>query len=309
LNVHIPAHFKNRTNALNITVHESHSVELLSEAIGDHPISIQWNRNHEVLEIKSNSNYIIEEESTEKGIISKLKVKVAFRNDSGLFKCNAVNAFGSDVKTFNLIVQEPPESPEELTVISKSSRTLALSWKKPFTGNDEIKEYVVQYLNEESSTIHLKNVSVYGNMTTTVLRGLHPSKEYSIVLFAINSVGKSKPSKEIKFVTEEESPAGPPTQVQLTSIDATSIKVDWQPPHSDQINGDLKGFYIGYKALNTHDPFIYKTVQTKFGTTPNNAFSMILHGLRPYTHYSGIQYIYLLSYCVFVMIVTHISVI
>jgi len=288
LNVHIPAHFKDRTNALDVSVHQTHSVELISEAIGDHPITIQWSRNHEVLEKTSNSKYVIEEESTEKGIISKLKVKVASRNDSGQFKCNAVNAFGSDVKTFNLIVQEPPEPPEDLAVISKSSRTLALSWKKPYTGNDEIKEYVVQYLSEESSTFHLRNVSVYGNVTTTVLRGLHPSKEYTIVLFAINGVGKSKASKEIKFVTEEESPAGPPTGVQLRAIDATSIKVDWQPPPSDQMNGELKGFYIGYKALNTHDPFIYKTVQTKFAMTSDSAFSMILQGLRPYTHYSGI---------------------
>ncbi|CAG2104883.1 unnamed protein product, partial [Medioppia subpectinata] len=195
-------------------------------------------------------------------------------------------------KTFRVVVKEPPEAPQDIHITSKSSQTIALSWKRPYDGNDEIHEYVVQYLNIGSQFPHLNNFSVFGNLTTTVLRGLHPSTEYTIILFAINSVGTSRLSKELKFTTEEESPSGPPTRVHLEAIDANSIKVEWFSPPSHQMNGELKGFYIGYKALNTNDPFIYKTVQTKPNLDLGSAFSLVLQGLSPYTHYSVIVQAY-----------------
>ena len=291
--VHIPAKFRDPTDYLNISVHIRHGLELVSDIIGDHPISVEWTFNSHKIPI--NSEYIIKEDITAKGIVSTLKSKSVSQNNSGIFKCIAINAYLKSpvLKAFNVIVQEPPQPPQDITIVSKSSQTIALSWNRPYNGNDEIKEYMIQYLSTNSNIYIAKNFSVYGNSTTTVLRGLHPSTQYSIVMFAVNSVGESKPSKEIKFVTDEESPSGPPTRVQLTAIDATTIKVEWFSPDSNQINGELKGFYIGYKPLNTNEPFIYKTVQTKPNLDLGEAFSLILQALKPYTHYSGIYNIFI----------------
>ena len=292
--VHIPAKFKDPIDFVNISVKQRHSMELICDIIGDHPITIEWNYiNRKII---ANSQYIFEEEMFEKRIISKVKLKSVLKTNSGIYKCIAINAYLKSpvIKTFNVIVQEPPDPPQDITIVSKSSQTIALLWKKPFNGNDEIREYVIQYLSTKTENLYSKNVSIFGNSTTTVLRGLHPSTQYMIVMFAVNSVGRSKSSKELSFVTDEESPSGPPTRLQLTAIDANSIRVEWYSPPSHQINGELKGFYIGYKSLNTNDPFIYKTVQTKPDFDLGSAFSLILQGLRPYTHYSGIKGFYFL---------------
>lgn len=293
--VHIPAKFRQPIDSTNISVHQRHALELMADIIGDHPISVEWTHNSH--KIVHNSDYIIKEEITEKGIISTLRVTSASKSHSGTYRCIAINTYLKSPisKGFNVIVQEPPDPPHNLSVISKSSQTVALSWVRPYDGNDRIKEYVIQY--RESVSFESKALTVLGNSTTGVLRGLHPAMEYSVVMFAVNGVDKSKPSKELIFVTEEESPSGPPSRVQLTALDATSIRVEWHSPPQHQINGELKGFYIGYKALNTNDPFIYKTVQIKATTDSmaaslapalGSAFSLVLHGLRPYTHYSGI---------------------
>ena len=271
----------------------------MADIIGDQPISVEWTHNSH--KIVHNSDYVIKEETTKTGIISFLTVKSASKSNSGVYRCVAINTYLKSPisRAFNVIVQEPPDAPHNLSVVSKSSQTVALSWVRPYDGNDRIKEFVIQY--RESQSFESKVLSVFGNSTTGVLRGLHPAKEYSVVMFAVNGVDKSKPSKELIFVTEEESPSGPPSRVQLTALDATSIRVEWYSPPPQQINGELKGFYIGYKALNTNDPFIYKTVQIKantdttVSTTFGSAFSLILHGLRPYTHYSGIVFLCLCS--------------
>ena len=284
--VHIPAKFKDPTEYMNISVHQNNALELVSDIIGDHPISLEWTFNSH--KISHNSEYLIKEESTERGMSSKLRVKSVTKDNSGIFRCIAINSYLKSpiIKTYNVIVQEPPEPPLNISLASKSSQTIALSWMRGYDGNDLIKHFIIEY--KDSKTLETKNLSVFGNSSTGVLRGLHPSTEYSVVMFAVNSVDRSKPSKELKFFTEEESPSGPPTRVKLTAIDATSIRVEWYSPPANQINGELKGFYIGYKALNSNDAFIYKTVQIKPNLDFGSAFSLILHGLRPYTHYSGI---------------------
>ncbi|XP_054160426.1 cell adhesion molecule DSCAM-like [Oppia nitens] len=292
--VHIPAKFKESSDLTNISVIQEHPLELVSNIIGDHPISVEWTfNNHKIL--SHNSDYLIKDEVNKEGVISMLQLKSVSHSNSGIYKCIVINEYLKSpvVKTFRVIVKEPPEAPQDISIISKSSQTIALSWKRPYDGNDEIREYVIQYVNTDNETLHrLHNHSIFGNISSTVLRGLQPSTHYTIVMYGINSVGKSRPSKEIKFQTEEESPSGPPTRVQLMAIDANSIKVDWFSPPIHQINGELKGFYIGYKALNTNDPFIYKTVQIKGNPDLGNAFSLILQGLRPYTYYSVIVQAY-----------------
>lgn len=40
---------------------------------------------------------------------------------------------------------EPPEVPSHLEVIEVSSRSVKLSWRRPFDGNSPVLSYVVQY--------------------------------------------------------------------------------------------------------------------------------------------------------------------
>ena len=57
-------------------------------------------------------------------------------------------------------------------------------------------------------------------------------------------------------------------------------------PRSDLVNGKIKGYYIGYRAVNSSNHFIYKTVQPQDSSL--SIHSLLLPSLRPFTDYAVI---------------------
>jgi len=78
-------------------------------------------------------------------VSSVLSIQQAERQDGGTFKCVAANKFGLDERTVQLVVQEPPDKIEELSVLEVSSRSVTLGWLVPFDGNSPIARYHVHY--------------------------------------------------------------------------------------------------------------------------------------------------------------------
>lgn len=57
-----------------------------------------------------------------------------------------------------------------------------------------------------------------------------------------------------------------------------------QAPERNSWNGDLKGYYIGYKVRSSEDQFLYKTLEVA-ASSPATDGSVTLTGLRPHTDY------------------------
>lgn len=83
--------------------------------------------------------------NTENGLKSQITITRTDREDSGVYKCLAENMFGRSEHTINLAIQERPDPPSMLEVIEVSSRSVRLSWKRPFDGNSPVIGYLVQY--------------------------------------------------------------------------------------------------------------------------------------------------------------------
>lgn len=49
-------------------------------------------------------------------------------------------------------------------------------------------------------------------------------------------------------------------------------------------NGNIKGYYVGYKDANTSEPYQYKTVD--IAPSKGMRVTSDLRGLSPYSHYS-----------------------
>lgn len=281
-------------------MHKGQSLALACQAYGDQPITIEWSRqgSENGKAMSAEPRFVFEEQSTSQGLISRLNISRVTRHDSTSFKCVARNAFGSDEKTLHVRVEEAPEAPSELRLDSPpSSRSLALRWLPPYNGNSPLLDYLIMVRREDQPLLvdppmlqqqqtDEQNVTVSGNASSTVVRNLQPARRYSLRVFARNSVSLSASSKSLSAITDEEAPGGPPTSVRLESIDATSIKVMWLPPRADLANGDIKGYYIGYKIINSSSHFVYKTVQPKdVPGTMASSYSLLLQGLQPYTQY------------------------
>lgn len=98
-----------------------------------------------IFERKRFSSYTITDTKIENGMKSQITISRADREDSGIYKCHAENAFGRSEHLINLAVQERPDPPSMLEIVEVSSRSVKLSWKRSFDGNSPFKGYLVQY--------------------------------------------------------------------------------------------------------------------------------------------------------------------
>ena len=104
-----------------------------------------------------------------------------------------------------------PGPPENVTVISKTSRVVNIFWTPGFNGNSDILNYTVQISidNQTFSNVTCQGLSgsscvVSGSFTNASLEGLHPGRTYYIKVFASNKVGTSTASLVVTTTTDEE---------------------------------------------------------------------------------------------------------
>lgn len=114
------------------------------QAKGDEPIAITWTHNNGRIDL-NNFRFSIAEMKTEKGVDSQLTIARSDRHDSGMYKCIAENPYGRAEQVIYLAVQERPDTPSHLEVFEVGSRTVKLSWRRPFDGNSPVLSYLVQY--------------------------------------------------------------------------------------------------------------------------------------------------------------------
>ncbi|XP_022248097.1 Down syndrome cell adhesion molecule-like protein Dscam2, partial [Limulus polyphemus] len=143
LHVKIAANFD--TKFMAEMVEKGHNVKLKCHARGDQPIMVIWLKEKQNINLQEDPRYKLLEPVMSSGVTSELLIRQADRRDSALFTCIASNAYGQDDTNIQLIVQEPPDSPQNLQVSDRSSRTLTLRWSASYSGNSIVTEYLVQY--------------------------------------------------------------------------------------------------------------------------------------------------------------------
>ena len=102
-----------------------------------------------------------------------------------------------------------PDPPVNVLLVSKSSRSVNISWSDGFNGNSAILDYKATVSTGQA----LENVTCDGivsadgcNVTskTVHIGGLHPFTEYQIKVAARNNVGLSEGSSLLNVTTDEE---------------------------------------------------------------------------------------------------------
>ncbi|XP_072155042.1 cell adhesion molecule Dscam1 isoform X22 [Bemisia tabaci] len=270
----------------NQTSRRGEPAVLQCEAKGEKPIGILWNMHNKRLDPKSDNRYTIHEEILPNGVLSDLSIKATERGDSALFTCVATNAFGSDDTSINMIIQEVPEVPYGLKVLDKSGRSVQLAWSAPYDGNSPIKRYVIEYkISKGSWETDIDHVLVPGEQTVAGVFTLRPATTYHFRIVAENEIGSSEPSDTVTIITAEEAPSGPPTGVKVDAVDQYTLKVMWKPPEREHWNGDIQGYYVGYKLTQTADkPYIFETVE--FRKEEGKEHHLQIVNLKTYTQYS-----------------------
>ena len=97
-----PARFEFQSK--NVTIRRGEPVTLDCTVIGDNPIEVLWAHDNNRLDI-NNHRLSMSQVKTENGLRSQLSIGSSDREDSGVYRCTADNAFGRSEQFIYLAVQ------------------------------------------------------------------------------------------------------------------------------------------------------------------------------------------------------------
>ena len=98
-----------------------------------------------------------------------------------------------------------------MTVVTKTSRVVNISWTPSFNGNSDILNYTVEISTDNQTFaeatcpgLSSSGCVVSSSFPSASLEDLHPGRTYYIRVFATNKVGVSVVSSVITTTTDEE---------------------------------------------------------------------------------------------------------
>ncbi|XP_054723240.1 cell adhesion molecule DSCAM-like [Uloborus diversus] len=280
LTVIVPAHFKRKFEVQN--VRRGETATLKCEAVGDKPLSITWTKDKAEIDFKKHTRLEKFDRDVEKGLSSELIIRTADRKDGALYGCLAKNEYGTDERNIKLLVIEVPAKPIDVKLKEVWSRTASIVWYAPYTGNSPITKYIVQYWRDRGGPHRLLEETVPNSQTTVLLKNLQPGTPYAVTVLGENEIGQGQPSDILKFITGEEEPSGPPTDVWIEAKSSSSILVTWKAPPRELWNGELRGYYVGYKVDGSSPSYFFKTVDN----AANDSQEYLLTNLMKSTKYN-----------------------
>lgn len=173
-----------------------------------------------------------------------------------------------------------------MKVLDKSGRSVQLSWAAPYDGNSPIKRYVIEYkISKGSWETDIDRVLVPGSQQNVAgVFNLRPATTYHLRIVAENEIGASDPSDTVTIITAEEAPSGPPTSIRVDDLDQHTLKVTWKPPPREDWNGEILGYYVGYRLSSSEKPYMFETVD--FSKEDGKEHHLQIMNLKTYTQYS-----------------------
>ncbi|KAJ6659787.1 hypothetical protein lerEdw1_018503 [Lerista edwardsae] len=239
------------------TVIKGTTATLQCEAAHDPRISIRyvWKKDNVVINPSSSSRVAIEKDGA-------LVISQTWSGDIGDYTCEVTSFGGNDSRVARMEVIELPHPPQNLlaSLNSSVSRSVILSWVRPFDGNSPVLHYIVE-LSENNSPwkVHLSDIDP--KMTNITVSGLTPARTYQFRVCAVNQVGKGQYSRETsRLLLPEEPPSAPPKNIVASGRTNQSIMVQWQPPPESEHNGVLHGYILRYRLAGLPGEYQYKNI-------------------------------------------------
>uniref|UniRef100_A0A8C9XQ01 Sidekick cell adhesion molecule 1 n=1 Tax=Sander lucioperca TaxID=283035 RepID=A0A8C9XQ01_SANLU len=219
-------------------------------------ISFKWNRGGLPLRPTSGGRVSMRQGS--------LTIGQTWSGDIGDYTCTVTSQAGNDSRSARLEVIELPHSPRSLTarLNDSDSRSVLLSWLRPFDGNSPLLHYLLE-LSENNSPWKVYLSEVDPVVTEVSVGGLTPARTYQFRLCAVNQVGRGQYSAETqRLMLREEAPSAPPKNIVASGRTNQSIMVQWQPPPEPQLNGVLRGYVLRYRLAGLPGDYQEKNISS-----------------------------------------------
>ncbi|XP_053128297.1 neogenin isoform X12 [Hemicordylus capensis] len=170
-------------------------------------------------------------------------------------------------------VQLPGPAPN-IRAYANSPTSITVSWATPLSGNGEIQNYKLYYM--EKGTDSEQDTDV-GGLSYTV-NALKKYTEYSFRVVAYNKHGPGVSTQDVVVRTLSDVPSAAPQNLSLEVQNSKSIMMHWQPPPAGTQNGQITGYKIRYRKLTRKSDVTEKMVGTQL--------AQLIEGLERGTEYS-----------------------
>ncbi|XP_061855108.1 neogenin isoform X3 [Colius striatus] len=142
-------------------------------------------------------------------------------------------------------VQLPGPAPN-IRAYATSPTSVTVTWETPLSGNGEIQNYKLYYVEKGQDTE--QDVDV-GGLSHTI-NGLKKYTEYSFRVVAYNKHGPGVSTHDVVVRTLSDVPSAPPQNLTLEVRNSKSIMLHWQPPPAGTHSGQIIGYKIRYRKVS-----------------------------------------------------------
>ncbi|XP_036774854.2 neuronal cell adhesion molecule isoform X13 [Manis pentadactyla] len=185
-------------------------------------------------------------------------------DDGGIYTCVANTTLDSVSASAVLRVVAPtptpapiydvPNPPFDLELTDQLDKSVQLSWTPGDDNNSPITKFIIEYedtMHEAGLWHHQTEVS--GTQTTAQLK-LSPYVNYSFRVMAVNSLGRSRPSKASEqYLTKAAEPDKNPTAVEGLGSEPDNLVITWKPLNGFESNGPGLQYKVSWRQRDGDD--------------------------------------------------------
>nr|XP_033817053.1 protein sidekick-2 isoform X2 [Geotrypetes seraphini] len=192
--------------------------------------------------------------------------------------------FSKDTERVSLPEEPPTASPQNVIASGRTNQSIMIQWQPPPENhqNGIMKGFIIRYcLSGLPVGYQYKNIS-NPDVTNLILEDLIIWTNYEIEVAAYNSAGLGVYSSKVTEWTLQGVPTVPPGNVQAEAINSTTIRLTWNPPSPQFINGINQGYkLIAWEPRQEEDATLV-TVRPNFQDSIHVGF---ISGLKKFTEY------------------------
>ncbi|XP_069621733.1 neogenin isoform X4 [Ranitomeya imitator] len=195
------------------------------------------------------------------------------------FRVVAHNSYGAGESSPPLKVETQPEvqvpgPAPNLRATAISATSVSVSWELPLSGNGEIQNYKLYYMEKGGGNEQDFDIS---GLSYTV-NNLKKYTEYTFRVVAINKHGPGVSTHDVIARTLSDVPSAAPQNLTLEVRSSQSIFVQWQPPPAGTQNGPIVGYKLRFRKtarkIDTNEILV------------DSQLSQLVNGLDRDTEYS-----------------------
>ncbi|KAI1890658.1 hypothetical protein AGOR_G00155920 [Albula goreensis] len=231
------------------------------------PITVTWLKNDKPL-------YIGWRMKTDE---DSLTINNVNEGDEGTYMCNVKTELEEHSASARLTVLEDetvsasnrsalhadrPEPPMDLELSDPSERSVRLTWIPGDDNNSPIRQFLVQYEEDQWEPGKWQDLSNYTGDLNSVILKLSPFVNYQFRVIAINAVGPSRPSHPSPpYRTTGAAPDAIPGGIQGMGSKKNNMEITWEPLKVTERNGPNLRYMVWWRRQDTSEE--WKSITTK----------------------------------------------